>query len=208
MIEFQNVTFCFDQKMIIESFSESIAAGEHIALMGESGAGKSTLMNSLMGLTHPSQGRILIDGMELCVGNIQQIRSRIAWVPQEIHLPYEHVCEAIEEPFKLKVNQGKRLDKDVMKTYFLQLGLDDHIYQARMHEISGGERQRLMLIAALLLDKRILLLDEPTSAIDPLTKSKLISFVQELPVTLFAVTHDPDFAKICDRTIHLSKLRH
>lgn len=207
MIEFKKVSFRFDDRIIIDSFNDSFREGEHIALMGESGAGKSTLMNSLMGLTLPFEGEIVVDNLVLSVQNIQQIRSKIAWVPQEVHLPYDFVREALEEPFKLKVNQHKHFDKGLMQEYFSQLGLDHALFDARMQDISGGERQRIMLISALLLRKKILLLDEPTSAIDPRTRERLISFFSDLKLTLFAVTHDADFARTCHRTIHLDKIR-
>ncbi|MEG1586882.1 MAG: ATP-binding cassette domain-containing protein, partial [Bacteroidales bacterium] len=159
------------------------------------------------GLTIPDEGVILIDGQPVNHHTIQQVRSKIAWVPQEIHLPYELVCETVMAPFELKVNQALRLDEARMYKLFHELGLDNTLYQRRMQEISGGERQRLMIALAVLLNKKILLLDEPTSAIDPQTREKMIAFLQSLDVTLLSVTHDLQFAESCHRTISISKLR-
>lgn len=207
MIEFHKVSFAFDEKKIIESFSEHIKLGEHVCLMGESGAGKTTLLNSLMGLTLPTEGKIKVENIAINYHTIQQIRSKIAWVPQEIHLPYDTVSEAIHAPFELKVNHSIRFDQKRMIDLFLELGLEKEVYSRRMQEISGGERQRLMIALAVLLNKKVLLLDEPTSAIDPHTREKMISFLRSLNVTLLAVTHDLQFASSCDRTIYLSKIR-
>lgn len=207
MIEFQKVSFSFDGKKIIEEFTEKISSGEHVCLMGESGAGKSTLLNSLMGLTVPSSGSIRVDGIPLSSHTIQSVRSKIAWVPQEIHLPYDSVRETVLAPFELKVNHAILLDEKRMFALFEELGLESSIYDRRMLEISGGERQRLMIALAVLLNKKILLLDEPTSAIDPQTREKMIAFLKALDVTLLSVTHDLQFAGSCHRTINISKLR-
>ena len=75
-----------------------------------------------------------------------------------------------------------------------------------MREISGGERQRLMICLAVLLNKKILLLDEPTSAVDSITREKMIDFLRSLDVTLLAVTHDDVFASSCDRIIRINKI--
>ncbi|MEG0949081.1 MAG: ATP-binding cassette domain-containing protein [Bacteroidales bacterium] len=207
MIRFQKVSFSFDGKKIIEDFTETISSGEHVCLMGESGAGKSTLLNSLMGLTTPCEGEILIDDIPVDSHHIQQVRSKIAWVPQEIHLPYEFVMETVMAPFELKVNQGIRLNEVKMYSLFEELGLEKSLYKRRMQDISGGERQRLMIAIALLLNKKILLLDEPTSAIDPQTREKMTEFLQSLDVTMLSVTHDLQFASSCHRIINISKLR-
>ncbi|MGL4292154.1 MAG: ABC transporter ATP-binding protein [Bacteroidales bacterium] len=207
MIEFQNCCFAYDGKKIIENFTEFISSGEHVALMGESGAGKSTLLNSLMGLTVPSSGIIFVDGIELNHHHVHQVRSRIAWVPQEVHLPYGLVRETIQALFQLKVNQTIRLDEKRLCILLQELGLSPDVCNRRMQELSGGERQRLMIALALLLNKKILLLDEPTSAVDPQTRLKMMEFLNKQEVTLLSVTHDLQFAQSCHRIIHISKLR-
>lgn len=207
MITFEEVSFEFDGKKVVSGFSEEINPGEHVALMGESGSGKSTLMKALMGLNRLSAGTIRVNGISLDAHSIQKIRNLIAWVPQEVQLPYEYVREAMEMPFSFRVNHQKRFDEQKMFSLFDRLGLEKGVYDRRMQEISGGERQRLMLVLAVLLDKKILLLDEPTSAVDPQTREKMIAFLKELPVTLLAVTHDSKFAEACSRTLFIQKLR-
>ena len=207
MIKFKNVSFVFDDKTIVSGYSEHIKESEHVCLMGESGAGKSTIMKSIMGLIQPDGGKITVCGKEVTHADILSIRSHIAWVPQEVHLPYEFVKEALEAPFVLKVNQSRRFDKDQMFQLFETLSLDKSIYERRMQDISGGERQRLMIALAVMLDKKILLLDEPTSAIDSETREKMIAFLKTINITLFAISHDMPFALTCDRIIRLNKIR-
>ena len=174
--------------------------------MGESGAGKSTIINSVMGLVTPEMGNIKVDGIIMNHSSIQNIRNKIAWVPQEINLPYEFVKETIDAPYSLKINHSLKKDLNQMYLLFESLGLDKGIYHKRMREISGGERQRLMICLAVLLNKKILLLDEPTSAVDSITREKMIDFLRSLDVTLLAVTHDDVFASSCDRIIRINKI--
>ena len=180
MIKFEDVTFSFDGKLVINNFSEHIKAGEHVCLTGESGAGKSTLMKSIMGITLPVKGEIFINNTPINHNTVCNIRTSLAWVPQEIQLPYEYVKETIESPFSLKVNHNKKLDKDKMFQLFESLSLEKSIYDRRMPDITGGERQRLMIVLAILLETKLLLLAEPTSAIDSDTRNKMNDFLKNV----------------------------
>ncbi len=206
MIEFDNVSFAYNEKVLMQGFNHKVKRGEHIAIVGESGAGKSTLISSLMGLVIPMNGVIKVEGKTLDHNSIHSIRACIAWVPQEVQLPYETVKEAILSPYSLRVNHGKKFDEQKMLDYFDRISLCKSVFSKKMSELSGGERQRLMIVSAILLEKKILLLDEPTSALDPHTKKKMITFLRSLDVTLLAVTHDMELAEICDRKIVLNKI--
>ena len=206
MISFENVSFVFGEKIIIKNFSAQIKKGEHICLMGESGAGKTTLLNSVVGLTLPISGKIKVFDLELNHLNIKQIRSFVAWLPQEINLPFEFAKEVIENAFSLKVNKHLAFDKNKLFDFFSNVGLEKEIYEQPMQKLSGGERQRFMLVASLLLEKKILLLDEPTSALDGATRDKLTNFLKTLTdTTILAISHDEHFAKSFDKTIILHK---
>ena len=205
-IEFDNVSFVFDGKVVIDSFFQSIPSGEHVAFMGESGAGKSTLLNSIVGLTVPDSGTVNVSGMVVNHTNIARIRALCAWIPQELSLPYGSVEELLVAPYSLKVNKMLKFDKERALSLMEQVGLEGSIFGKRFDTISGGEKQRLVLISALLLDKKILLLDEPTSALDPLSRDKLTTFLKSLEnTTIVAITHDIGFAGQLDRIINLKK---
>ncbi|MDO5570397.1 MAG: ATP-binding cassette domain-containing protein [Bacteroidales bacterium] len=208
MIIFNNISFCFDGRTIIDNFSEKIATNEKVCLMGESGAGKSTIMQGIMGLRHPVSGEIIVDNLTLAPATVQLIRNRIAWVPQEINLPYDSVENCAKSLFALKVNSDKFFDKNRMFEYFDNVALERNIFNKKMNELSGGERQRLMIVFALLLEKKILLLDEPTSALDSSARSMLIEFLKSLEITMLAISHDENFASSCGRIINIEKIRH
>jgi len=208
VISFENVSFAFGEKIIIINFSTQIKSGEHICLMGESGAGKTTLLNSIVGLTSPVNGAIKVFDLDVNHQNIKQIRSFVAWLPQEINLPYDFAYEVIENAFNLKVNKHLVFSKDKLFELFANVGLEKEIYEQPLQKLSGGERQRFMLVAALLLEKKILLLDEPTSALDGNTRDKLISFLKTFTdTTILAISHSEQFAKSFDKTIILDKLK-
>ena len=102
MIIFKDINFSFNNKVVINNFSQRIENQEKVCLIGESGAGKSTLLQSLMGIKIPDSGNIIVDDLEINYSNIQSIRNKTAWVPQEIHLPYKNVEECSKALFSLK----------------------------------------------------------------------------------------------------------
>ena len=207
MIQYKEISFVFSGKKIIDKFDCRISQGEHCALVGESGSGKSTLIGALMGLVLPESGSILIDGIAVNPSTIQQLRTYMAWVPQEVQLPYETVRETVMAPFSLKVNQGHKFDEKRFINLLSELGLEGQsILTKGMRQISGGEKQRLMIALAVLLNKKILLLDEPTSALDFYSKQKMTEFLRKLDMTMLSATHDGTFAESCDTIIRIEKL--
>ena len=99
MIEFDNITFIYDNKPLMQHFSCCISSGEKVVLYGPSGHGKSTLLASVAGFVLPDEGSIRINGKILDSVAIQQIRRITAWLPQEFTLPFETVEELIAAPF-------------------------------------------------------------------------------------------------------------
>ena len=153
MIEFNNITFIYDNKPLMQHFSCCISSGEKVVLYGPSGHGKSTLLASVAGFVLPDEGSIRINGKILDSVAIQQIRRITAWLPQEFTLPFETVEELIAAPFRLKINQPSRPTKETILNHFARLGLEPELYEKRSIEISGGQRQRIMLMITALLNK-------------------------------------------------------
>lgn len=204
---FNKISFTYDNRRVVEGFSMRIGPGEHVCIMGESGAGKSTLLNSIVGLVTPSQGEIKVAGLPVNAANIQAIRSGTAWLPQDMDFPYKTAMEALLAPYGLKANKNLHFNKADCLSLFGKIGLDASVIDKDLKNISGGERQRLMLVSALLLQKKILLMDEPTSALDGVTRDKFASFLKTLSdTTILAITHDEQFAASFDRTIKLNKI--
>ena len=180
MIEFDNITFIYDNKPLMQHFSCCISSGEKVVLYGPSGHGKSTLLASVAGFVLPDEGSIRINGKVLDNVAIQQIRRITAWLPQEFTLPFETVEELIAAPFRLKINQPSKPTKETILNHFARLGLEPELYEKRSIEISGGQRQRIMLMITALLNKKIVLLDEPTSALDPDSISLIIDYIHAM----------------------------
>lgn len=203
-ISFCDVSFSFGEKTIIKHFSDHVCGGEHVGIMGPSGAGKSTLLNSIIGLSVPTAGDVKVSGLAVTPENIQMIREHISWVPQNVELPYQTVDEMLRAPYELAVNKGKRFDRRTCIQYLERLGLDEFILEKSLTALSGGEKQRLLIISALMLGRQILLLDEPTSALDPNNSERLNVLLRALSeTTILSVTHDEKFAASMDRIINL-----
>lgn len=205
-VKFSDVSFTFDHKRIINGFSDVISSGERVCFMGESGAGKSTLLSSLVGLTFPESGEIKVADLTVNAANIRQIRTLVAWLPQDVHLPYQTVLEMLQAPYGFAVNKHLQFEKEKCVALLHEIGLDGSILEKNLTAISGGEKQRLALVSALMLDRKILLLDEPTSALDNLNRNKLINLLNGLiDTTILAITHDEEFARSMNRVITLKK---
>ena len=204
MIEFNNITFIYDNKPLMQHFSCCISSGEKVVLYGPSGHGKSTLLASVAGFVLPDKGSIRINGKILDSVAIQQIRRQTAWLPQEFTLPFESVEELIAAPFRLKINQPSKPTKETILNHFTRLGLEPELYEKRSIEISGGQRQRIMLMITALLNKKIVLLDEPTSALDHDSISLIIDYIHaKRETTVEMVSHDTRFIEAFDRKIYI-----
>lgn len=204
MIEFDNLTFIYDNKPLMQHFTCCIARGEKAVLYGPSGHGKSTLLASVPGFVLPDEGTIRIDGRTLDATTVQQVRRRTAWLPQEFTLPYDTIQELVEAPFRLRANQSQKPTRTTVMEHFDRLGLEPELYDKRSIEISGGQRQRIMLMIAALLHKEIVLLDEPTSALDPDSIARVIDYIRSLhEATVLMVSHDTRFIDSFDRKIYI-----
>ncbi len=205
MIIVDNLTVKFDEKIILNNLNFELPKGGKYAVAGPSGAGKSTLLNVLMGFAVPSSGKVIIDGSEVKSENIESIRSKIAWVPQELHLQVNGVKDLVQFPFSFKRNKkispGDREISKILSTF----GLDPDILNKQLNDISGGEKQRIVLSVAVLLKRQLVFLDEITSALDRGSRIKVMDYFFNQPdLTVLAVTHDDEWMKRSDKIIHLN----
>ncbi len=201
-IEINRLTVRFGEKVPIRYFSLNVAAGERVVITGESGQGKSTLLKCLLGFAFPESGEIRIGGVTLNGETVWHLRRRMAYVPQEPELGEGPLREWFDRPFSFKANASLKENLSRLPGLFERLSLPFSLLDSNLETLSGGEKQRIALIAALLLNREILLLDEPTSALDSKNGHAIVTLLRTLKnVTLLAISHDNGFLKLADRVI-------
>jgi len=194
----------------LRGVSFSVERGDFVAVMGPSGSGKSTLMNIIGCLDNPSDGRYLLDGVDVSGMNtneLAEIRNRkIGFVFQSFNLlPKTSALENVELP--LLYNRSGRIDdlrgaaSKALERVSLSDRLDHHPSQ-----LSGGQKQRVAIARALVNEPSIILADEPTGNLDSSTSVDIITLFQKLNdqgITVVLVTHEPDIARYAKRIIEL-----
>ncbi|MGL4629184.1 betaine/proline/choline family ABC transporter ATP-binding protein [Cetobacterium sp.] len=200
MIEFKKVTKSYDKNtLILKNIDFKVKTGEFVVLIGESGCGKTTTMKLINRLIDPSNGIVLIDGEDISKVDPIILRRRIGYVIQKEGLmPHMTIGENIElVPKLLKWEKDKR--KSRAFELLQLLNLDPEIYYDKYpHEVSGGQKQRVGIARALATNPDIILMDEPFSALDPITRESIqdevLKLQKELGKTIIFVTHDMDEA--------------
>ncbi|MFE1787419.1 thiol reductant ABC exporter subunit CydD [Streptomyces sp. NPDC059525] len=183
-----------------------VGPGECVALTGPSGAGKSTLLNVLLGFVRPTSGRVRIGGTDLAELSLEQWRERIAWVPQRPHLFAGTIAENV------RLARPAAAD-DAVEAALRDAGAWEFVSalprgtQTLLGEggagLSAGQRQRLALARAFLADRPVLLLDEPTAALDGETEAAVVDAVRRLAAgrTVLLVVHRPALLAVADRVV-------
>lgn len=200
MVELKNIWKSYDGKTnIIENLNLTIDDGELIVLVGESGCGKTTTMKMLNRLIEPTKGEILIDGQSIKSINKIELRRNIGYVIQNVGLfPHRTIEENIATvPLLSKAN--KKTVGEKVKELMDIVDLPYEKYAKRYpSELSGGQKQRVGVARALANDPELILMDEPFSALDPITReqlqNELLRLHDELGKTIVFVTHDIDEA--------------
>ncbi|MBN2663761.1 MAG: ABC transporter ATP-binding protein [Bacteroidales bacterium] len=205
MIEFKNISFKYDQKLIFDNFSTEIKNGQKVAIIGESGSGKSTFLNLLAGFEIPNSGEIFVDDIKLSAQNMFSVRQKIAWLPQNFNVPFDTTKELFFSPFSLKNNKKNRPTQPEIDKVFLELGIAKELLEKKIDEVSGGQKQRIMLASIILTKKKYIFLDEPTSALDDHSTSNLLEILLNLTnTTVIAATHDKIYIDKADKIINLT----
>lgn len=206
MIDYQNVTLdCSVNGPILRNLTFTIQEGEFFVLIGPSGCGKTTTLKLINRLLEQTDGDILFQGKRLKDYNLRELRLETGYVLQQIALfPNMTVAENIA-----LIPEMKGLDKaeTLTKTRELltKVGLEPDQYLNRLpKDLSGGERQRIGILRAIIANPKVLLMDEPFSALDPISRAQLQDLIKDLHrefgMTTVFVTHDMDEAvKLADR---------
>lgn len=201
-IELRNVNFSYQERIILENVSLIISRGQKIAFVGESGSGKSTLVDLIIGLCLPNKGEMRIDDTLIDESNLQNWRSQIGYIPQQVYL--------FDETIKENVCFGRKFDRDLLDKVlkqanifdFLQTkqGIDTLVGEGGI-QLSGGQKQRIAIARALYGQPEVLVLDEATSALDDKTEKKIMDEIYKITKdkTLIIIAHRLSTILGCDQ---------
>ncbi|MFJ5113353.1 ABC transporter ATP-binding protein [Streptomyces sp. NPDC088551] len=206
---------------VLHDVSLDITAGRSLGLVGESGAGKTTVLRLLLGLTRPTSGRILFDGDELRLRDREQMRRFRRGVQSVFQDPYssldprQRVSGIVAEPLRslgLSRPAARGAEDPRVAAALEAVGLPADAARRYPHEFSGGQRQRIAIARATVCDPRVLLADEPVSALDVTTRVRIVDLLVELKetrgLTIAMVSHDLSVvAALCERTAVLENGR-
>ena len=188
-LELKNVSYSYDKQPVISNLHLEIKSGEFVSLIGKSGTGKSTILKLITGLLQQDEGAITIHGRPIRLGDVGYMPQR------DLLLPWRTVLDNIMLPSEVKKDQS--YSKKEARKWLERAGLLAY-ENALPQQLSGGMRQRVSFLRALLVGEDVLLLDEPFGALDAFTKKEmqawLLSIWQELNKTVLFITHDLDEA--------------
>jgi ABC-type polar amino acid transport system ATPase subunit len=213
MIRLEAVRKSFGDNLVLDGIDLQVAPGEVLVVIGASGSGKSTLLRCVNLLEPLDSGRILFEGEEItrAATDVSAVRQRIGMVFQQFNLfPHLTVLNNVTLAAR-RIRKMRRQDADVRALELLaQVGLEEKAEQ-HPHQLSGGQQQRVAIARALMMEPRVMLFDEVTSALDPELVGEVLVVMRELAqqgMTMIVVTHEMQFAReVGDRLIFMDEGR-
>ncbi|MGQ3685836.1 MAG: energy-coupling factor ABC transporter ATP-binding protein [Candidatus Loosdrechtia sp.] len=192
VIHVNNVTFCYQNgRQALSDLSFSVHQGEKVGVIGPSGAGKTTLFWHLNGLFKPSSGYVEVFGHPLTeIKNINEVRRRVALTFQQVN--DQIFCSSVWEEIAFgprNLGWKKQQVVDTVEKWLAYFGLEDVRLRPPQH-LSGGEKRRVILAAAMAMGPDLLILDEPANDLDHYHRRRLITYLKELQIALMIATHD------------------
>lgn len=193
LLKLEQISKQYDNKVVLDNISLKINKGEIVSLLGQSGSGKTTLLNIILGLTKMDKGRIVFDNEDLT--NVK-MRDRGFNIVFQDYALFPHLNAYDNIVYGLKNKRGLVTEEE-LKEYINFLELKPHLNK-KISELSGGQKQRVALARTLVMKPKLLLLDEPLSALDGVIKEsikeRIKSIAKEFQLTTIIVTHDPEEA--------------
>ncbi|WP_169513289.1 ABC transporter ATP-binding protein [Geopsychrobacter electrodiphilus] len=203
-LDIENLTLAFSGHQLFTGLSFKLWAGERLVLRGPSGCGKSSLLRCLLGYIQPTTGQIRVFGQNLNHHSVWALRTRMAYVAQEPELAEGRVRDLLARPFSFRVNRHLQKNLELLPSLFDQLLLPHDLLEREAQQLSGGEKQRIAMVSALLLQREILLLDEASSALDPAASQAMVELmVARRDLTILAVSHEREWAGFSAATLEL-----
>ncbi|MDD3218939.1 MAG: ABC transporter ATP-binding protein [Lachnospiraceae bacterium] len=201
MLQLEHIKKSYDKVTILDDINLSIETGEIVSILGPSGSGKTTLLNLILGITDADSGRIIFEGKDLTRVPMEERGFNIVF--QDYAL-FPNLTAYKNIVYGLRNKPGIATKEDVDELIQL-LGLSDHL-DKKIDQLSGGQKQRVALARTLVMKPKILLLDEPLSALDGVIKEsikeRIKTIAKEYHLTTIIVTHDPEEAlTLSDRVL-------
>lgn len=208
-LEIRDVSVVLDGLLALDRASLTIVPGEHLAIVGASGSGKSTLLKVLLRLEAPTSGSLSAGGVDAGRISVERWRRELAWVPQQPTLFSGSVRDnlLVAAPHADDTTLWQALEIAHASGFVSRLpqGLSTEVGE-RAARLSSGQRQRLAIARAIVMDAPVLLVDEPTAHLDPLTADQLLRSLElwRSGRSLIVVTHDVRCSSRADRVVSLS----
>jgi osmoprotectant transport system ATP-binding protein len=207
-VEFADVSFTVSGRSVLRGISFRVEQGTTTALLGRSGSGKTTLLRTVNALVRPTSGRVLLDGRDVASEEVIALRRGIGYVIQETGL-FPHMSVERNVGMTLELAGKSRAEIKARAAEMLRMvGIPEDAAQRYPWQLSGGQRQRVGVARALANEPKVLLMDEPFGALDPLTRSEMQTMLRDLlqrtGLTTLIVTHDLEEALyLADRVVLL-----
>lgn len=188
-LRFENVHFAYEKETILTGESFSVQQKSHMVIKASSGRGKTTVLKLILGFLKPNKGKICLYEAEK--NKTSSIRSFTSWLPQDLNIGEGTVKDVLDYPFQFLKNKKNKPDKDKQIEVLNRLALSSEVYSKAFRDLSTGQRQRVGIALCYLLDKPLLLLDEPTASLDDKTKQKVADLLLNTNKIIISASHDP-----------------
>ena len=213
LLELRGVSYRYRRgALALDDVSIAVGEGQSVGLVGESGSGKSTIVRLMLALATPSSGEVLFEGEPVTAGSMRRFRASVQTVFQDPYSsldPRQKIASIVAEPLRsLGIARGDRA-RTLVAESLAAVGLPADTLDRYPHEFSGGQRQRIAIARATVCHPRLLLADEPVSALDVTTRIQMIDLLASLResagLAILMVSHDLSaIAALCDETVVLN----